>query len=132
MEIIGKVIEILNPQEGISQSTGNPWKIQAFILETLDQYPRKVCIEIFGEDKIKKNLPYLDQIVKAQYDLESREFNGRWYTSVKAWKVEENREQEDDHAPQAPRAPQAPTAPSAPAPNTETFDPSEQGTDLPF
>ena len=86
MEITGKIIQIMPAQEGISKS-GNPWKVQPFVLETLDQYPRKVYIEILGEDRIKNCPLDIDHVVTVGYDLESREFNGRWYTSVKAWKV---------------------------------------------
>lgn len=88
MEITGKVIQILAPQEGVSRSTGSPWKSQSFIIETLDRYPRKVAIDMFGEERISKNLPQLNDTVTVSYDLESREFNNRWYTSVMAWKVE--------------------------------------------
>ena len=88
MEILGKVIQIMPFQEGVSKSTGNPWKSQQFIIETQEQYPRKVAIELYGEDRIKNNPYEVDQIVKVSFDLESREFNGRWYTSVRAWKVE--------------------------------------------
>ena len=53
MDIVGKIIQVLPLQEGISK-TGNPWKSQSYVLETQEQYPRKVCFEIFGEDRIKK------------------------------------------------------------------------------
>lgn len=88
MEIEGKVIQILPLKQGVSKSTGNPWAIQSFIIETYDQYPRKVYIEQFGENTIKNNPVAIDDHVKVSYDLESREFNGRWYTTVRAWKVE--------------------------------------------
>ena len=54
MDIVGKIIQVLPVQEGISK-TGNPWKVQSYVLETQEQYPRKVCFEIFGEDRIKNN-----------------------------------------------------------------------------
>lgn len=87
MEIQGKVIQILPLQQGVG-SSGKPWASQSFIIETPDQYPRKVCIELFGEDRVKNNPVNIDDNVTVSYDLESREFNGRWYTSVRAWKVE--------------------------------------------
>ncbi len=93
MEIQGKVIQILPLQEGVSKSTGNPWASQSFIIETEEQYPRKVCIELYGADRIKNNPYAVDDKVKVSYDLESREFNGRWYTSVRAWKVEKEGQQ---------------------------------------
>lgn len=87
MEIIGKIILIEPIQSGISKSTCNQWQSQSFIIETLDNYPRKVCIDLYGEQRVKDFRFDLGEIVRVSYDLESREFNGRWYTSVRAWKV---------------------------------------------
>ena len=141
MEIVGKIVQVLPAQEGVSKSTGNPWKIQSYILETLEQYPRKVCFEIFGEDRIKNNPCEIDQIVTVSFDIESREFNGRWYTSIRAWRV-----QQGDTTANAADQPVVPGAPAA-APatqaqsaepmtgNVQTFDAAalqDDGTDLPF
>lgn len=87
MEVEGKVIQILPLQQGVGKN-GNAWSLLQFIIETFDQYPRKVSIELFGEDRIKSNPVAIDDGVKVSYDLESREFNGRWYTSVRAWRVD--------------------------------------------
>ena len=133
MEIIGKVLEVLPLQQGTSARTGNPWTIKTFILETQENFPRKVAIEMFGDQRIADNPVEAGQVVTVSFDLESREFNGRWYTSVRAWKVVQGAQ-----APAA--APMAPTTPVAPqeapaAPVTNTFDAVvEQGedTDLPF
>ena len=136
MEIAGKIIQVLPAQEGVSKSTGNPWKLQSYILETLDQYPRRVCFEIFGEDRIKNNPCNVDDTVTVSFDLESREFNGRWYTSVRAWRVQQGIVSDDQPAaPGAPAAQAAPAAePAAMAGNIESFDAnaSNEGTDLPF
>lgn len=61
--------------------------MQEYILETLGEYPKKVCFEVFGDNVAKYPLQ-VGQEVTAFIDIESREFNGRWYTSVRAWKVE--------------------------------------------
>lgn len=133
MEVSGKVIQILPLQEGIGRN-GNPWKVQTAILETQDQYPRKVCFEIFGEDRIKNNPFNVDDVITISFDIESREFNGRWYTSIRAYRVQQGAV--DAAAPAAtPAAPVAPAAVAeAPAANTEPFDatPSDESTDLPF
>ncbi|MCQ2335135.1 MAG: DUF3127 domain-containing protein [Paludibacteraceae bacterium] len=89
MEIVGKVIQVLPLQQGVSARTNNPWSIKTFILETQENYPRKVAIEIFGDQRIADNPCDVDQVVTVSFDLESREFNGRWYTSVRAWKVQQ-------------------------------------------
>lgn len=87
MEIEGKVIQILPLQQGVGQN-GKPWTLRTFIIETAEQYPRKVCIDLFGEDRVKNNPVEIDEDVKVSYDIESREFNGRWYTSIRAWRVD--------------------------------------------
>ena len=139
MEVVGKIIQVLPAQEGIGRN-GNPWKVQPYVLETLDQYPRKVHFEVFGEDRIKQNPCDLDQLVTVSFDIESREFNGRWYTSIRAWKIQQGDMTQAGAVPAAApaaapvaAAPAAPTAPAAPA-NVDPFDASAgDGTsDLPF
>lgn len=134
MDIVGKIIQVLPEQSGTSK-TGNPWKVQSYVLETQEQYPRKVCFEIFGEDRIKNNPCKIDDIVTVSFDIESREFNGRWYTSIRAWRV-----QQGAVAATAPAATQTvaptPVAPAAtPAADTATFDATagtDESSDLPF
>lgn len=134
MEIVGKVIQILPVQTGTSARTGNPWSIKTFILETQEQYARKIAIEIFGENRINDNPVEIDQLVTASVDIESREVNGRWFTSVRAWKVAQGDTTVAAAAAAAP-APAA-TAPVAPvmAGNVETFDasPADDESKLPF
>lgn len=87
MEITGKIIQVLPEQGGVSKTSGKDWKLQAYVLETQEQYPKKVHFEIFGEDRIKSNQCNIDDMVTVSFDIESREFNGRWYTSIRAWRV---------------------------------------------
>ena len=54
MEITGKIIAVLQANSGVSARTGNPWMSQEYVIETHDQYPRKCCFRVFGEDKIKQ------------------------------------------------------------------------------
>ena len=143
MEVVGKIIQVLPAQEGVGRN-GNPWKVQPYVLETLDQYPRKVHFEVFGEDRIKMNPCDIDQLVTVSFDIESREFNGRWYTSIRAWKIQQGDMTQAAAVPgvapaAAPMA--APAAPAAPAQaamdpvaNVDPFDASAgDGTsDLPF
>ena len=141
MDIVGKIIQVLPLQEGVSK-TGNPWKLQSYVLETQEQYPRKVCFEIFGEDRSKNNPCNVDDIVTVSFDIESREYNGRWYTSIRAWRVQQgNVLGQQPAASVAAPAPKAPTTPAAPAPmadpgaaNTATFDSvgQDETEDLPF
>lgn len=138
MDIVGKIIQVLPMQEGVGRN-GNPWKLQAYVLETQEQYPRKVHFEVFGEERVKNNQAALDQLVTVSFDIESREFNGRWYTSIRAWRIQQGDMTQAAAAPvTAPAAAPAanPTAApaAAPAANVEVFDasPAEEGTDLPF
>ena len=142
MEVVGKIIQVLPAQEGIGRN-GNPWKVQPYVLETLDQYPRKVHFEVFGEDRIKQNPCELDQLVTVSFDIESREFNGRWYTSIRAWKIQQGDMTQAAAVPgnAAPAATAAPASPAAPVQatmdpvaNVDPFDASAgDGTsDLPF
>ena len=141
MEVVGKIIQVLPAQEGVGRN-GNPWRVQPYVLETLDQYPRKVHFEVFGEDRIKQNPCDVDQLVTVSFDIESREFNGRWYTSIRAWKIQQGDTTQAAAVPSAaapvtaPAAPAAPAAASAeaPAPNVDPFDASagEGTSDLPF
>ena len=139
MDIVGKIIQVLPLQEGVSK-TGNPWQVQSYVLETQEQYPRKVCFEIFGEDKIKNNPCNIDDLVTVSFDIESREFNGRWYTSIRAWRVQQGDMTSAQPAAQATPQPAAPAAAPAAAPqtapvaNTQVFDASadDESGDLPF
>ena len=141
MEVSGKIIQVLPEQGGVSKTSGKEWKLQAYVLETQEQYPRKVHFEVFGEDRIKANPCQLDDIVTVSFDIESREFNGRWYTSIRAWKVVQgDTTQAAQPAAAAPAAPVAPAAAPQPAmesieaANVQPFDPTvnDNTSDLPF
>ncbi len=85
MEISGKVLSILPLQSG--EGRNGQWKKQDFIVETDGTYPKKVCVSVWG-DKIDQFALNEGETITASINLESREFNGKWYTDVKAWKVE--------------------------------------------
>ena len=84
VEIKGKIIEILPERSG--QSAKGEWRKQEYILETGSNYPKKICFMAWG-DKIGEFNLQQGENVEVSVDLESREYNGRWYTDVKAWKV---------------------------------------------
>lgn len=133
LNISGIVLNILPLQTGTSKA-GNPWQKQDFILETGGQYPRKVCICLFG-DNVEKFPLQVGQSVTASVDIESREFNARWYTDVRAWNVVYNGQQQGAPAP-APTA-TAPTAQPTPTPAKGATAQAPAGTpaaadDLPF
>jgi hypothetical protein len=84
MEINGKIIEILSEKSG--ESGKGPWRKKEYVLETESQYPKKICFMAWG-DKIDEFAIKDGEKLVVTVDLESREYNGRWYTDVKAWKV---------------------------------------------
>ena len=84
MEITGKIIELLTEKSG--QSANGQWRKQEYVLQTEAEYPKKVCFMVWG-DKIDQFNVKQDESLTVSIDLESREYNGRWYTDVKAWKV---------------------------------------------
>ena len=87
LEITGKISQILPMETG--EGKNGQWKKQFFILDYMDgNYPKKVSISVWGDktDALKNMKPGSD--VKVSFNVESREYNGRWYTDVKAWRIE--------------------------------------------
>ena len=72
MEITGKIIAVLEPRGGVSK-TGNPWKVQEYVLETNEQYPRKMCFDVFGEDKIQQFNIQAGEELTVSFDIDARE-----------------------------------------------------------
>jgi len=85
MQLNAKLIQLLPLQTGNGKN--GQWKKQEFIVETEGQFAKKVCISIWG-DKINDSPLQVGNDLRIDFDIESREYNGRWYTDVKAWKIE--------------------------------------------
>ncbi len=100
MEITGKIITILPPTSG--EGKNGTWRSQDAVLETQEQYPRKVCFNLFN-DKIDQYKFEKGDLVTVSFDIDSREYNGRWYTNIRAWKVEKKSE-ENSTTPPPPSA----------------------------
>ncbi len=140
MEVKGKVIIALPEVSGTSKA-GNAWKKREYVLETQETYPRKVHFTLFG-DRADQYPLNVGEDVTVSFDIESREFNGRWYTDIRAWKVEKGTGAAAMPPAAAPYgaapAPAAPygSAPAAPAmPGGYPMPPaapSEPTDDLPF
>lgn len=88
MEIKGKIILALPEISGTSKN-GNAWKKREYVLETQETYPRKVHFDFFGDRADQYPLNVGDDITLS-FDIESREYNGRWYTSIRGWKAEKS------------------------------------------
>jgi hypothetical protein len=118
MELTGTIISLLPEVTG--QGKNGSWRKQEFILEIPSQYPKKVCISLWG-DKIDQANLQINDSVTASIDIESREYNSRWYTEVKAWKV--------DKAGSGGSSPSS--SGSNPLPPVTTFT-EDESDDLPF
>lgn len=86
VDITGKVVQLGQRQTG--QSAKGPWVKQELIIETEDQFPKKVCLICWG-DKADEAAAFTNgERIKASINIESREYNGKWYTDVKPWRFE--------------------------------------------
>jgi hypothetical protein len=82
----GKLTKILNPETGVSRS-GNAWKKQDFVIETADQFPKKVCFTLFGDKVTMLSGMEPGDDLEVSFDVESREFNSKYYHNLNAWKI---------------------------------------------
>ena len=132
MEFTGKIIAVMPPRTGTSKSTGNEWKVQEYVIESHDQYPKKMCFEVFGTDKIAQLNIQMGEELTVSFDIDARQWQDRWFNSVRVWAVNRNAMQ-----PAAPAATDfATAAPFPPAqPGAASDDPFAAGSntdDLPF
>ncbi len=86
MELQGKVIAVLPERSGVSAR--GEWKSQQYVIETHDQYPRKLVFDIFGADKIEQFAIKSGEEILVSFDIDAHEYNGRWFNNIRAWKVE--------------------------------------------
>ena len=85
LEISGKVIMTLPEQTG--QGKNGAWVKQEFVIETEEQFPKKVCFSAWGDKASDiKNLTKGDKVT-VSFNVESREFNNKWYTDLRIWKI---------------------------------------------
>ena len=119
MEISGTILNILEEQKG--EGRNGPWRKQEFIVETEGMYPRKVCIAVWG-DKIDQFALKVGEKVTASVNIESREFNGRWYTDVKAWKLDKVSESQSESNQEIPPFSDSPLPPEVPPMPSEEDD----------
>ena len=129
MEIVGKVVQLGTLIEG--NSPRGPWKKQELIIETIEQFSKKVCLMCWNERVNDANSFFVGQTIKAQIRIESREFNGKWYTDVTAYRLDLDQPTAQPAAePMSQMPPQMPQQPLPPM-NDEYFA-SDNGDDLPF
>ena len=121
MDLQGRVIAVLPAREG--ESARGPWKSQQYVIETHDQYPKKMVFDIFGADRIAQfNIQSGEEII-VSFDIDAHEYQGRWFNNIRAWNIQRL----DAAAAQAAGAPAAATP--APATGAQT---AASGSQAPF
>ncbi len=123
MDFTGKIIAVLAPKGGVSK-VGNEWKSQEYVIENHDQYTKKTCFEVFGAEKIDQFAIQLGEELTVSFDIDARQWQDRWFNSIRAWKVE----RVAAGAPQQVGSPLPPPPPSA----MPDFISGDTKDDLPF
>lgn len=85
MEFTGKVIAVLPEKSGTTQR--GEWKSQQYVLETEEQYPKRLLFDVFGDDKIKQFAIQEGEKLTVSFDTSANEHDGKWYGSNRAWNV---------------------------------------------
>lgn len=85
MEVQGKIIDKLQPKGG--QTARGAWKKHEIIVETNETYPKKICMASWNDKVDLTNFNPGDEVT-ASINIESREYNGNWYTDIRIWKME--------------------------------------------
>lgn len=133
MELQGKVIAVLPERSGVSAR--GEWKAQSFVIETHEQYPKKLVFDVFGADRLAQFNIQSGEEIMVSFDIDAREYQGRWFNSVRAWnvqKVDPNAVMgamggmQPGAAPFPPMGAAAPAQPAAPASGaTAPFPPAQ-------
>lgn len=131
MEITGRIIEVLPERSGMSAR--GEWKSQSFVIETHDQYPRKMVFDVFGAERLQRfNIKGNDE-VKVFFDIEARQYQDRWFNNIRAYDVCKLDAAAGEAAGQAAAAaPQTTQAAPAPFPPAQPDAAGESTDDLPF
>ncbi len=126
LEIKGKLIQVLEEQKG--ESTRGPWIKQEFVIETEDQFPKQICLAAWNERATAVKGFSMGDRLKIAFDIESREYRGKWYTNLKAWSIDRETEGQSQAAPTNTAA----ALPQAPPHSLEDIPPESSSDDLPF
>ena len=134
LEISGRLVTVLPEQTGNGRN--GVWKKQDFVIEIAGPYPKKVCMTAWGDKADALLEASTGDELKVSFDVESREYNGRWYTDLKAWKIEPATAGAQSSQPQpqqqSNRGP-APVKTGQPAANNAPFlGGNDDDNDLPF
>jgi hypothetical protein len=123
MQAVGRIIAILPAQSGVSARSGNQWCAQTFVLETVEQYPKKIPFEVFGADKIQQFNIQMNEMLTIHFDIDGREWNGKWFPKISCYNVERQVQQQP---PQAAYPQQPPMQPQAQPMQYAPYPPQQQ------
>jgi Protein of unknown function (DUF3127). len=124
MEFTGRIIAVLPLKSGVAKATGNEWRAQEYVIENHDQYPKKMCFEVFGADRVEQFAIQMGEELTVSFDIDARQWQDRWFNSVRAWKVERVSAGAQTQA--------QGSFPPPPATSTPEFIPGGANDDLPF
>ena len=102
MDVVGKIIAALPPKSGTSQSTGKPWQVNAYVLQTNEQTPKNIAFDVFGAERVEQYNLKVGDMVTVSIDIDAHEYNGRWYNQIRAWNVVNHASAQQPSAQQAP------------------------------
>ena len=130
-EVQAKILRLLPEQKGVSSK--GEWVKNGFIVETQSDYPRKMQFDVLGTERWSKMSPYVQvgRIVKVSFDIESREWNNRWFTSLTAFSVFSKESEMGQSGTQSVQQSAAPQPQPQPAPQPQPQKESESDP-LPF
>lgn len=138
MELQVKVIKLLDAQSFVSQKNGNTYVRHTFIGETSGQYPRKVAFTVMGDERFAQMAIVVGGDYNVSFDVESREWQGRWFTEASAWRAQridgDGAQVQNQAQPQQSSSPipqQAQSSPSTPS-NTSSGGENADDSELPF
>lgn len=85
MEIQGKIIAVLPERSGVSAR--GEWKSQTYVIETQEQYPKKMAFDVFGADRIASFGIQFGEVINVSFDIDAHEYQGRYFNQIRAWNV---------------------------------------------
>ena len=130
MEIQGKVIAVLPERSGVSAR--GEWKSQTYVIETQEQYPKKMAFDVFGADRIANFSIQFGEVINVSFDIDAHEYQGRYFNQIRAWNVTKVSQQSTAQASAGVSQPSAPYNPPAQPQQQQSAAPSSDPDDLPF
>ena len=130
LEFEGNLVKVLSEVTG--QGKNGAWVKQDFVLETEDQYPKKACFTAWGDKATDLKTFSLGEKLRVTFSVESREYNERWYTDLRAFKIDQMSEGSSTVSSSVPAQNQGSSSPRPAPPVADLPSFSADDQDLPF